>query len=74
MIVEKINEQVTTIGNALNELTFQTQNLIRIIYKIASEDYQKEVVETNMVDIEELSKKEWIQDRYDYYMSKEFLE
>lgn len=74
MIISDINEQVAITEKAMRKITFKLQEFIVVIYKIAAKDYEKEIVETEMQDLEEMSKEEWIQDRYDYYMSKEFLD
>ncbi len=49
MIIDDINSQIKIATNALQQVTFKMQNVIAIIYKIAIEDYQKEVVDTGML-------------------------
>ena len=74
MIIKDINESAAIIEKATQNITFKLQEVIIIIYRIASNDYEKEVVDTGMVDLEEISKEDWIQERYDDYLSEEFLE
>ena len=72
MIIDEMNEQIKIAGDALQKVTFQMQGMIVILHKIAAEDYQKEVVDTGMVELEEMNKADWIQDRLSYYLSDEF--
>ncbi len=73
MIIDEINRQVKIATDALQQVTFKMQNVIAVIYKIAVEDYQKEVVDTGMIELEDESKEDWIKDRFDYYLSEEFM-
>ena len=73
MIIDEINKQVSIADSALQSITFKMQKVIIVIHRIAKADYQKEVVDTDMVGIEDLSEKDWIENRFSYCLSEEFM-
>lgn len=73
MVIEDINKEVEVIEKAKNNITLNLQKFIVILYKIAAKDYQREVVDTYMRVLDKTDKEKWISDRYNYYLSKEFI-
>ena len=74
LIIPVINEWLgEELSGGRTSLLEVTDLILQQTYKIAAEEYQKEVVDTEMVGIEELCKEDWIEDRFYYYLSNEFM-
>jgi len=73
MIISEIMKQIQVTLDALQNITFQVKGMVAIMHRIAENDYQKEVVDTGMIELEDKSKEDWIKNRFDYYLSEEFM-